>query len=238
MPLSGFPLFLLSGGDFTDKKFVKRVIRDTFPVMIGYLVLGAGFGIIMNASGYGVLWSVSMSVFIYAGSMQYAAISLLTGGASLIAVALTTFAVNARHFFYGISMIDKYKNTGLKKPYLIFSLTDETYSLVSTKNESTSYNFWVSVFNHFYWVAGTTAGAAIGSAVKFNTKGIDFALTALFICIFTEQWKTSKNHLPAVFGVLISVLCLCLFGADNFLIPAMIIITALLLLFKRRWQKV
>ncbi len=202
--------------------------------MIGYLVLGAGFGIIMQVNGYGILWSVSMSLFIYAGSMQYAAIGLIGSCASLFAVALTTLAVNARHFFYGISMIDKYKNTGIKKPYLIFALTDETYSLVSVKDMGNRYNFAVSLINHCYWVGGTALGALLGSAFSFNTKGIDFALTALFVCVFTEQWKTSQKHFPAILGLCISAVCLLILGADKFLIPAMLVITAVLLIYGKR----
>ena len=172
------------------KKIIKQSLVSTLPVLTGYLVLGFGFGIIMKSSGFGILLTLAMSIFIYAGSMQYAAIGLLSGGASLITVALTTLAVNARHIFYGISMIDRYKNTGLKKPYLILALTDETYSLVCQDNKDiipsmrNKYFTLVSVLNHFYWVLGTALGAVTGTLIKFNSEGIDFALTALFITIF------------------------------------------------------
>ncbi len=215
-----------------NKPLLKKALKDTIPVMTGYLVLGMGFGIIMCANEYGVLWSCAMSLFIYAGSMQYAAIGLFTGGASLITVALTTLAVNARHLFYGISMIDKYKNTGACKPYMIFALTDETYSLVCSSDLGKEYYFLVSIIDHFYWMAGTLIGAVLGSAVKFNTEGIDFALTALFITVFTEQWMNSKKHFPAIAGVVLSVISLMIFGADNFLIPAMAAIAVVLLLAK------
>ncbi len=220
------------------KKIVKEAIISTLPVLTGYLVLGFGFGIIMKSSGFSVLLTLAMSVFIYAGSMQYAAIGLLTGGASLITIALTTLAVNARHIFYGISMIDRYKNTGPKKAYLIFALTDETYSLVCHDNhnipfsEREKYFILVSVFNHFYWVLGTALGALAGTLIKFNSEGIDFALTALFITIFLEQWLESKKHSAALIGLLVSVCSLLIFGADKFLIPAMIIIALLLCLYK------
>lgn len=212
------------------KDIVKISLRDTLPVLSGYLVLGLGFGVLMKASGYGFWWSVSMSIFIYAGSMQFAGLGLITGGASLLTVALTTLAVNARHFFYGLSMIDRYKGTGAVRPYLIYALTDETYSLVCSGEKSREYYVLVSVLDQIYWVGGTALGALMGSALRFDTKGIDFAMTALFITVFTDQWLNSTEHFPAVAGVGISVLCLLLFGADSFLIPAMLLITAALLL--------
>lgn len=221
-------------------KTVKSAFRDTVPVLSGYLVLGFGFGIIMKAAGYGILPSLAVSLLVYAGSMQYVAVGLLTGGASYVTVALTTLMVNARHLFYGISMLGKYRGTGKRKPYLIFSLTDETYSLVCNENpsipyeEQRNYYFFVSIFNHFYWVAGSVLGAVFGSVLKFNTKGIDFALTALFLTVFIDQWLNSKNHFPAILGVLASVACLLIFGSENFLIPAMMIITLGLCLEVRR----
>lgn len=209
---------------------IKKALKATFPVFSGYIVLGFGFGIVLNSKGFGILWAFCMSLFIYAGSMQYVAIDLLSGGASVITMAITTILVNARHLFYGISMIDKYKESGKFKPYLIFSLTDETYSLVCTENEDHShrYHFLVSLFNHVYWVAGSVAGAAVGSTFNFAPKGIDFALTALFVTVFVEQWLSSKDHIAAITGVTASALCLAVFGADSFLIPAMLLITLLL----------
>ena len=212
-----------------NRSVFRAAFRDTLPVLTGYLVLGMGFGMIMTADGYGVFWSGAMSLFIYAGSMQYAAVGLITGGASLVTAALTTLAVNARHLFYGISMIDEYRTAGAWKPYLIFSLTDETYSLVCSGGKSREYQVLVSVLDHFYWVSGTVLGALIGSVLPISTEGIDFALTALFLTVFTEQWCGTKKHFPALAGLLISALCLLLFGPDRFLIPAMIVITAVLL---------
>lgn len=210
------------------------MFRDTLPVMTGYLVLGIGFGMIMKTNGYGFLFSVAMSIFIYAGSMQYAAIGLFTGGASLLTVALTTLAVNARHLFYGVSMVDKYKKIGAAKPYLIFSLTDETYSLVCGGGKSAGYYLGVSALDHLYWVTGTALGSLLGGLMKFNTQGMDFALTALFVTIFTDQWLNNKKHFPALSGVLISVICLLIFGSGSFLIPSMAGILCALLLFGRK----
>jgi 4-azaleucine resistance transporter AzlC len=172
--------------------------------------------------------------------MQYVAVGLMTGGASLITVALTTLMVNARHLFYGVSMIDKYKNVGKRKPYLIFSLTDETYSLLCNdikdidEKHKKDYYLFVSLFNHLYWILGTILGVLVGTLINFNTQGIDFALTALFLTVFLEQWMSTKKHTPALIGVLSSVICLLVFGKDNFLIPSMIIITIFLLMFKEK----
>ena len=197
--------------------------------MAGYLFLGFGFGILTVRSGYGPLWALGMSLFIYAGSMQYLTLSLLTGGAGLLTAALTTFVVNARHLFYGISMVDAYKGSGRKKPYMIFALTDETYSLVSQDQlpdgiSRHGYCFLVSLFDHIYWVAGTALGSLTGTFLSINYEGIDFALTALFVTIFVEQWLSTEDHRPALIGVASTVLCLLIFGRDVFLIPSMVII--------------
>lgn len=221
-----------------SKETLKKAFVSTIPVMTGYVVLGFGFGIILKSSGYSTLLAFAMSLLIYAGAMQYVAIGLITSGASLITAALTTLMVNARHAFYGISMLEKYKKTGKRKPYLIFALTDETYSLVCNDTpgideaERTNYYFFVSLFNQIYWIFGSVLGAVIGSLVNFNSEGIDFALTALFITVFLEQWLTTKKHTTAIIGVGASVACLVLFGSDNFLIPAMLIIAFLLCIYK------
>ena len=206
--------------------------------MAGYGVLSIGFGILLNSKGYGVLWAFAMSVFIFAGSMQYLAVDLLSGGVSLVAAALTTLMVNARHLFYGISMIDKYKNSGWKKPYLMFALTDETYSLncgdmPDGVEYPHLYYFCVSLFNQCYWVIGSVIGSLLGKIIPFNTDGIDFSLTALFITVFIDQWKSTSEHSSALIGVSLSVICLMIFGADNFLIPTMIAIIAALSLKKK-----
>ena len=223
-----------------DKKAIKAAFISTIPVMSGYLVLGIGFGVLLKTKGYGVLWALAMSVCIYAGSMQYVAIDLLAGGASLVVAALTTLTVNARHLFYGISMIDKYKNRGAVKPYLIFALTDETYSLVCNDENcakienKTAYYFYVSLFNHIYWVSGSVIGAMLGANLPFSTEGIDFSLTALFVTVFTQQWLETKKHGPAWVGLLVSIVCLLIFGSENFLIPAMVFIVIFLMLLPNK----
>ena len=209
--------------------------------MAGYLVLGTAFGVLLSDKGYSFVWALAMSLFIYAGSMQFVAVSLLTGGASLISAALMTFMVNLRHLFYGISMLKRYRSTGAAKPYLIFGLTDETYALVVNGApegaDEKTYYFFVTLLDHCWWVLGSVLGSLIGTAIPFETQGIDFAMTALFVTIFTEQFLSMKDHFPAAAGVAASLACLLVFGPDRFLIPSMLVIAVSLGLYgvkKRR----
>ena len=220
-------------------KTIRQAFYKSVPVMAGYVVLGTGFGILMRNAGYGVLWTAAMSAFIYAGSMQYVGVSLLTGGSSVLTTALTTIMVNARHLFYSISMIDTYKDAGQFKPYMIFALTDETYSLLcyGTTPDGTEpnlYRFFVSLFNQCYWVSGSVLGSLLGTVLPFPTTGIEFSMTALFVAAFTEQWLTTKDHVPALTGLLSTLLCLLVFGRERFLIPAMLLITLILTILRRR----
>lgn len=220
---------------------LKKAVIKTLPVMAGYMVLGMGFGILLKVNGYGAWWAFLMSLFIYAGSMQYVSIPLITGGASFISIAITTLMVNARHLFYGISMIHKYKGAGIKKLYLMHALTDETYSLVCTDSnaeaERHGYYLIISLLNHCYWMIGSVLGALIGGLIKFDAKGIDFSMTALFVTVFVEQWMSTKEHRPALIGIGASVICLLLFGSEHFLIPAMIAITMILTAIRRLLEK-
>ena len=222
-----------------NRQTVKNAFFKSIPVFAGYMVLGIGFGILLRSAGFGVLWAFAMSTFIYAGSLQYVGVSLLSGGASVITAALTTFMVNARHLFYSISMVDTYKDAGPYKPYLIFALTDETYSLLCDKktppgDDPDRYRFFVSLFNQCYWVLGSVIGSLLGAVIPFSTEGIEFSMTALFIASFTEQWLSTKDHVPALTGLFSTLLCLVLFGASRFLIPAMLLITLVLTLLRRR----
>lgn len=223
-------------------KTAKYAFVRSLPVMAGYLVLGLGFGVLLESKGYGVGWALAMSTLIYAGSMQYVAVDLLAGGASLIAAALMTVTVNARHLFYGISMVERYRNVGPAKPYLIFALTDETYSLVCSGEvpdgvDRKRYFFLVSLFDHLYWIAGSVAGALVGAVLPFDSTGIDFSMTALFLVVMTEQWRTTQDHRPALAGLGVSLVCLLVFGAEDFLIPAMIGITLVLTLLRGALQE-
>ena len=222
-----------------NRKGLKTVFLDTLPVMTGYIFLGIGFGILLSEqAGKGLLWSAAMAIFMFAGSAQYLTVSLLAKGASLLSTAAAIFFINARHIFYGISLIDTYKGTGKKKPYLIFALTDETYSLV-TQNQPPegmgrhAYCFLVSLLDHIYWIAGCVLGSLVGRLIPINYEGVEFALTALFVTIFVEQWLSTKRHGPAIVGVAATSVCLMLFGKDLFLIPSMVIIAACLTMMRK-----
>ena len=226
-----------------DNSDIKRAFRASLPVFAGYIVLGIGFGILLKTKGYGLLWAALSSVFVYAGSLQYVMVNLIAAGAPLITTALTAVMVKARHLFYGISMIDRYKGAGKKKPYLIFALTDETYSLVCSDEsvrgvrDRHRYYFFLSMFNQIYWITGSVMGSVLGGLITFSTEGIDFALTALFVTIFVDQWLSTKDHRAALTGVIASVICLLIFGADNFLIPAMLCITAALTVMRSKLSR-
>lgn len=225
-----------------DKRALKAAFPLTLPVLAGYLVLGVGFGILLSSKGYSFLWAAVMSLTIYGGSAQYVAVDLLSGGAGLVSAALLTFLVNARYLFYGISMIDRYKNMGKIKPYLIFGLTDETYSLVCGAGvpegvKPDKFFFYITLLDQLYWIAGSVIGAVAGSALKFNTEGVDFAMTALFVVIFINQWINSRSHIPAIIGIISTAVCLIIFGPTNFLIPSMIIISAALMAFRKPLSK-
>ena len=223
-------------------KALRAAFPQTIPVMTGYLFLGIAFGILLNSKGYHFGWSVLMSIFVYAGSMQFVAVNLLTSAFNPLNAFLITLMVNARHLFYGLSMLGKFKGTGNKKPYLIFALTDETYSILCSAEppkdvERGWFMFFTALLNQIYWVTASAIGALLGSMFTFNTKGIDFVMTALFVVIFINQWKSQKNHTPAIVGLGVSVFCLLGFGSGNFIIPAMIFITMALILFKKPIEK-
>ncbi len=203
------------------------------PVLTGYIFLGIGFGVLLYEKGYGVLWSAAMGLFIFAGSGQYVAVDLLANQASLLTAAVTTLLVNARHLFYGISVLESYAGAGVRKPYMIFALTDETYSLVTQKPTPEGmtrhqYCFLVSLLDHMYWVTGCVLGSLLGAALPVSFEGIEFVLTALFVTILTEQWLSTKNHRPALIGMGATAVCLLIFGKDVFLIPSLLVIALLL----------
>ena len=207
----------------------KKAFVATLPVLAGYIALGFGFGVLLSTEGFSPIWALFMSITMFGGSMQYAAVDILADGVSLLSAAITTLIINARHLFYGISLVDKYKGTGLKKIYLMHTLTDETYSLVCADELTIGvrnkhfYYFAVSFLDHCYWIMGCTLGAVFGTNVTFNSEGIDFVLTALLLTIFVEQWLSSKDHTPAIIGALSAVVCTAIFH-ENMLIPTMIVI--------------
>ena len=221
------------------RKTIRLAFVKSIPVMAGYVVLGIGFGVLMRDAGYGLLWSFAMSLLIYAGSMQYVGVGLLSGGAAVITAILTTVMVNARHLFYSISMIPLYRDSGRYKPYLIFALTDETYSLlcggdVPDGEDPAFYRFMVSLFDHSYWVMGSVLGSLLGAVLPFSTEGIEFSMAALFLASFAEQWGKKDSRIPGLTGLLCTLLSLLVFGPERFLIPAMLLITLVLTLLRGR----
>lgn len=226
-----------------NKSTLKKAFTAAIPVMSSYIVIGMSFGVVVQSRGYSALWTAATSIFIYAGSMQFVALELICSGANLLTAALMTLMVNLRHMFYGLSMIDKYKNTGRVKPYLIYALTDETYSLVCEPpalepGEEKAFYFLVTAMDQFCWILGTVLGTLAGSVLPFSTEGIDFALTALFVSVVAEQWLSTKEHSPALLGLGLSLLCLLLFGPENFLLPSMLLILLALSLCRGRKEAV
>ena len=215
-------------------KIFKRAFKDSLPVMAGYVVMGAGFGVLLRLSGYNFLWSILMGLTMYSGTMQYIAIGLITAQASLLTTAVTALMTGARYLFYGISVVDKYEKitNALKKYYLMYALTDETYSLVCMSDDL-DYCFYVSFLNQIYWLTGGIIGSVLGSVLLFNTKGIEFSMTALFITICVDQWYYKKNRTPAIMGFISGAASLIIFGRDNFLIPAM---AAIIMIFFLLWR--
>ena len=224
------------------KKALFAAFPHTIPIFAGFWFLGLTYGIYMNVSGFGFWYPMLMSMTIFAGSMEFVTVSMLLGGFHPLEALTMTLMINARHLFYGISMLDKYKGTGLKKLYLIFGMCDESFSINYTANipedvDKSWFMMWVTVLNQFYWVLGSTLGGLFGSLLKFNTEGLSFVMTALFVVIFLEQWMKEKNHTSAIVGIVLSVLCLVIFGKDSFIIPAMICILVVMTLLRKVMEK-
>lgn len=215
------------------RKELAYAFPKTVPVMVGYLVLGMAYGILMKVNGFGIWWTAAMSIFVYAGSLQYVGITFLAAGVHPAYAFIMGLMINARHLFYGVSMLARYRGTGKVKPYLIFALTDETFSVDCNEEPPAGMSrdkvfFWISFLDQLYWLAGSLAGAVLGTMISFDTTGMDFALTALFVVIFIEQWEGQKEHWPALTGVLASAACLWVFGAETFIIPSMVLISAVI----------
>ncbi len=224
------------------KKAFLAAFPKTIPIMTGFLFLGMTYGIYMNASGFSFWYPMCMSMLIFAGSMEFVTVSMLLGAFSPISAFLMTLMINARHLFYGISMLDKYKNTGLKKLYLIFGMCDESFSINYTADipkdvDKGWFMFFVTILNQFYWVMGSTLGGIFGSFLTFNMEGIEFVMTAMFVVIFMDQWMKEKRHTNAVIGLFLSAVCLVLFGKDNFILPSMLSILGVLTLLRKPLEK-
>ena len=208
-----------------------KALRLTIPVMCGYLFLGVAFGATLAQAGYGAAWALMISGLVYAGSLQFVMVPFLMSGASLVTVFLTALMVNARHIFYGVSFIDRFARMGKARPYMVFSLTDETYSVFCglQREESNGVMLRVAAYDHSYWVAGSVAGALLAQGLPFDLTGIDFAMTALFIVICVERVMNKADRLPAVIGAVCAVGCLFVLGPDRFLAPALLLCAAILL---------
>ena len=213
---------------------LRAAFPATIPVLTGYLCIGMAYGLLMANAGYGVFWALLLSLLCYAGSMEFVAVSLLTAGFDPVQALLMALMINARHAFYGLSMLEKYRGTGWARPFLIFSLTDETFSLVSTLEPPDGvtrrdFYFWISLLDYLYWQVGSVLGALIGGLLPFDTTGLDFALTALFIVLFLEQWRKKENRPAALIGLGCTAVSLAVVGADRLVIPAVVLILAVLL---------
>ena len=224
------------------RRAFRAALPATVPVLMGYLSIGIAFGLMLEAVGYNVIWSFFMSLTIYAGSGQYMGVELLRDGATLASVAMLTFILNFRHLVYGLSMLEKFRGMGWRKLYMIFSLTDETYALLASARvpervDPHAYYFAVAVLDHSYWILGAVIGSVAGALIQFDTTGIDFAMTALFLVIAVDQWESYPSHLPALLGCGITVAALALLGADAMLIPALCVITLSLLLLRVRLDR-
>ncbi len=208
-------------------KAFKAAFPITLPICIGFMFIGISYGLLMDSLGFPFVYPLFMSMLIFAGSMEFVTANLLLLAFDPLQAFILTIMVNARHIFYGISMLEKYKNTGLKKLYLIFGMCDESFSINCTikppKGVDNGYfMFFVTLLNHIYWVVGSTIGGLLGYLININTTGIEFVMTALFVVMFINQWEENKNHLPALIGIACSIICYFIFGAENFLIPSMI----------------
>ena len=224
------------------RRALQAAFPHTLPVLAGFLFLGIAYGVLMQTKGFAWYWSLLISTCVFAGSMQFVAVTLLTAAFDPLYTFLLTLMVNARHLFYGISMLGKYKGTGKAKPYLIFSLCDETFSILCSVEapagvSRTRFMVWVALLNQFYWVLGSCLGGIAGAFIPFDTTGLDFALTALFVVILVNQWKSTRHHAPVLIGLGCSAAALVLFGADTFLIPAMLMIGGLLTVCRRPLEK-
>ena len=224
------------------RKAWKAAFPKTIPIMMGFLFLGMSYGLYMKVSGFSFVYPLCMSLVIFGGSLEFVTVTMLLGSFAPLQTFLMALMIQARHLFYGIALLEKYKGTGLKKAYLIFGMCDESFSIncatdVPEDVDKGWFYFFVTILNQFYWVAGAMLGGILGSFLTFNTEGLDFVMTAMFVVIFLEQWLKEKKHYTALIGVLVSAGCLLLFGAESFLIPTMVCILFFLTVFRKPIEK-
>ena len=224
-----------------NRRVLAAAFPVTIPVLMGYLSIGIAFGLMLEAVGYNFIWAFFMSLFIYAGSGQYLGVELLATGAVLAQVALLTFLINFRHLVYGLSMLEKFRGMGKRKLYMIFSLSDETYALLAGAApppgvRPKDFYFSIALLDQCYWIAGSVIGSVAGALIQFNTEGVEFAMTALFLVIAVDQWRSNPSHIPAILGGAATLLCLKRVGADTMLLPALGIIVVVLLVLRARLE--
>ena len=220
------------------RRALRAAIPHTLPILAGFLFLGMTYGVLMNVSGFSFWYPMLMSLIIFAGSIEFVTVNMLLGAFNPLQALAMTLMINARHLFYGISMLDKYRGTGLKKIYLIFGLCDESFSINYTAEipkdvDRGWFMFFVTLLNHFYWFLGSTLGGIFGAFIHFNTEGLDFVMTAMFVVIFLEQWLKESRHESALVGLGVTLACRVAFGADNFIIPSMLLILGILTLLQK-----
>lgn len=225
-----------------NAKALKAAFPKTLPIFAGFLFLGASYGILMNVNGFSFVYPMLMSLVIYGGSLEFVAAAMLMSSFAPLQTFLAALIIQARHLFYGISMLEKYKGTGRIKPYLIFGMCDETFSVnysaeIPEDVDKGWFYFFVTLLNQIYWVTGATIGGLVGNLITFNTEGLSFVMTAMFVVIFLDQWLKEKQHISSVVGIAVSLLCLIIFGKDNFLIPTMVCIVVLLTVFRKPIEK-
>lgn len=223
-------------------KALKVAFPQTIPIFTGFWFLGMAYGIYMNASGFSFVYPLCMSLLIYGGSLEFVAVEMLLSPFAPLQTFIMALLIQARHLFYGLSMLDKFKGLGWKKYYLIFGMCDETFSINCSADipedvDRGWFYFWVTLLNQFYWSAAATTGGIVGSLLKIDTSGISFVMTAMFVVIFLEQWLKEKEHSASLIGLTVSVLCLVVFGPDSFMVPTMVLIVGLLALLRKPLEK-
>ena len=223
-------------------KALKAAFPQTIPIFTGFWFLGMAYGIYMNASGFSFVYPLCMSLLIYGGSLEFVAVEMLLSPFAPLQTFIMALLIQARHLFYGLSMLDKFKGLGWKKYYLIFGMCDETFSVNCSADipediDRGWFYFWITLLNQFYWSAAATTGGIVGSLLKIDTSGISFVMTAMFVVIFLEQWLKEKEHSASLIGLAVSVLCLVVFGPDSFMVPTMVLIVGLLALLRKPLEK-
>lgn len=232
----------MKNGQNVRLRALKAAFPHTIPIFAGFWFLGMAYGIYMNVSGFSFVYPLIMSITIFGGSLEFVAVSMLLAPFAPVQTLIMTLMIQARHLFYGIAMLDKYKDLGWKKYYLIFGMCDESFSINYTAKipegvDRGWFLFFVTLLNQFYWVSGSTIGGILGSLISFDTKGLDFVMTAMFVVIFLEQLMKEQKHYTAIIGTGAALLCRILFGADSFMVPTMACILILLTIFQKPLEK-